>query len=238
MDLKQQAARKALEFVQSGMVLGLGTGSTTACFVDLLGEMLSTGGLQKIMGVSTSQATADQASRLGIPLTSLSDHSNLDLAVDGADEVDVHLDLIKGLGKALLREKFVEIHTRRLIIIVDESKLVTRLGQRDALPVEIIPFEWMVSVDWLNTLGCHAELWRDEGGEPFITDNGNYLARCWFGPRDEKGRLQGIPDPHALACQLAERPGIVEHGLFLKMASEVIVAGANGIRLLERINES
>lgn len=238
MDLKQQAARKALEFVQSGMVLGLGTGSTTACFVDLLGEMLSTGGLRNIMGVSTSQATADQARRLGIPLTSLNDHSNLDMAVDGADEVDVHLDLIKGLGKALLREKFVEIHTRRLIIIVDESKLVTRLGQRGALPVEIIPFEWMVSVDWLNTLGCHTELWRDESGEPFITDNGNYLARCWFGPRDDQGRLQGIPDPRALACQLANRPGIVEHGLFLNMASEVIVAGANGIRLLERKNES
>lgn len=238
MDLKQQAARKAMEFVQSGMVLGLGTGSTTACFVDLLGGMLRSGGLRNIMGVPTSQATADQARRLEIPMTNLSDHSNLDLAVDGADEVDVHLDLIKGLGKALLREKFVEIHTRRLIIIVDESKLVTRLGQRDALPVEIIPFEWMVSVDWLNTLGCHAELWRDKSGEPFITDNGNYLARCWFGPRDDQGRLQGIPDPHALACQLAERPGIVEHGLFLNMASEVIVAGANGIRLLERKNES
>ena len=234
MDLKQQAAQKALEYVQSGMVLGLGTGSTTACFVDLLAEKLKLGGLVDIQGVPTSKATTAQAIRLGIPLTSLSEHSPLDLAVDGADEVDIHLDLIKGLGKALLREKFIEIHARRLIIIVDESKLVNCLGQRDALPVEIIPFEWQVSVSWLNTLGCQADLWCNDDGEPIVTDNGNYLARCWFGPRNEQGKLLGITDAHGLARQLADRPGIVEHGLFLEMATSVIVSGSGGVRILER----
>lgn len=234
MDLKKQAAQKALEAVQNGMVLGLGTGSTTANFIDLLGEKLNSGGLRDICAVPTSKTTAAQATSLGIPLARLSDHVKLDLVVDGADEVDRNLDMIKGLGKALLREKFVEIHTQHLIIIVDESKLVSRLGQRGALPIEIVQFEWRVSVNWLNSLGCVAELWRDESGEPYITDNGNYLARCWFGSKDAQGRYQGIPDPGGLADLLAQRPGIVEHGLFLDMASEVIVAGKDGIWSVER----
>jgi ribose 5-phosphate isomerase A len=233
MDLKQQAAQEALQFVQSGMVVGLGSGSTAVLFVNLLGEKMRLGGLSDILGVPTSERTAKQARWLGIPLTTLAEHSFLDLAVDGADEVDPNLDLIKGLGKALLREKMVEVHARQFIVIVDESKLVKRLGTRDALPVEIIRFEWQASLNWLNSLGCQAELWTDEAGAPYVTDNGNYLARCWFGERGQPGGLRGIPDVDHLARLLSERPGIVEHGLFLRMATRVIVAGNAGITTLE-----
>jgi ribose 5-phosphate isomerase A len=234
MNLKLQAAQQALDLLQNGMVVGLGSGSTASLFVSMLGESLRTGRLFDIIGIATSQTTADLAHSLDIPLTSLAEHSTIDLAVDGADEVDPNLDLIKGLGKALLREKMVEVHARRFVVIVDESKLVPKLGTRDALPVEIVQFEWQASLRWLNTLGCRAELWRNELSEPYVTDNGNYLARCWFeGPGSERV-LSGILDPALLARQLADFPGIVEHGLFLGMANQVIVAGTNGIRILER----
>jgi ribose 5-phosphate isomerase A len=130
------------------------------------------------------------------------------------------------LGKALLREKIIEIHARRFIVIVDESKLVNALGSRVPLPVEIVPFETQVHIRWLNSLGCRAEQWYEETGTPVITDNGNYLARCWFSP--------AIPDPYKLAQDLNYQPGIVEHGLFLDLASEVIVAGKNGVRIITR----
>jgi ribose 5-phosphate isomerase A len=224
-NLKQQAARQALKHVRNGMVLGLGTGSTAGYFVDLLGEALRSGAVHDIVGVPTSEATAARARALGIPLTTLADHPHLDMAVDGADEVDPNLNLIKGLGRALLREKIVEIHAERFLVVVDESKMVQHLGQ-GPLPVEIVRFEAGTHVQWLNTLGCRAELWLEDDGSPIVTDNGNYLARCWF--------QGGIADVHALARRLADRPGIVEHGLFLDMASAVIVAGAEGIRLLER----
>jgi ribose 5-phosphate isomerase A len=234
MDQKLQAAQKALDLLESGMVLGLGSGSTTACFIDLLGKKIQAGGLKDICGVPTSRLTADRAAEWGIPLVSLAEHAVLDLAIDGADEVDPNLDLIKGLGKALLREKLIEIHARRFVVIVDESKLVSRLGTRDALPVEILPFEWQASLRWLNSLGCRAELWCKPDGEPFITDNGNYIARCWFIDPDQPNRLVGIKNSGELAQLLADRPGIIEHGLFLGMADQVIVAGEQGIRVLER----
>lgn len=225
MNLKQQAARRALDFVRSGMVLGLGTGSTTGYFVDLLGQRLKTGELQGIVGVPTSEGTAQRARALGIPLTTLFDHPALDVAVDGADEVDPDFNLIKGLGRACLREKIVEIHARRFVVIVDESKLVARLG-RGPLPVELVQFEAATNVRWLNSLGCRAEQWLEEDGSPVVTDNGNFLARCYF--------PNGIPDVPALADTLANRPGIVEHGLFLNMANDVIVAGSEGVYELER----
>lgn len=226
-ELRKQAARQALNEVRSGMLLGLGTGRTTAHFIGFLGEALRQGVLADIAGVPTSEATASQACRLGIPLTSLSEIESLDLAVDGADEVDPQLNLIKGLGRALLREKMVEIHARRLVIVVDESKLVAQLGQTVPLPVEITPFEAGASVRWLASLGCRAELWLEDDGSPAVTDNGNYLARCWFS--------QGIDDPAGLANLLSQRPGIVEHGLFLNMASKVIVATEQGIEFRERV---
>ena len=225
MNLKEQASARALDYVQSGMALGLGTGSTTTYFVNLLGEKLQKGALHDIIGVPTSESTAALARKLGIPLTTISENPVLDLAVDGADEVDPALNLIKGLGRAALREKIVEIHASRLVIIVDESKLVQRLG-RGPLPVEIIRFEADAHMAWLRTLGCRAELWLEEDGSPVITDNGNYLVRCWF--------ENGITDAYELAQTLSSRPGIVEHGLFLDMADEVIVAGSEGIRVLKR----
>jgi ribose 5-phosphate isomerase A len=211
------------------MTLGLGSGSTSACFVDLLGEQFRSGALQGIRGVPTSESTAQRARSWGIPIISLSathpgGKPHLDLAVDGADEVDPDLNLIKGLGRALLREKIVEMHAQRFIVIVEETKLVSRLGSRGPLPVELIQFEADVHVGWLNSLGCRAELWREDDGTPVVTDNGNYLARCWFDG--------GIPDVHALAHKLTDRPGIVGHGLFLDMAHQVIVAGERGVRII------
>lgn len=233
-DLKSQAARQALAYIKSGMVLGLGSGSTSHIFVNLLGQAYQSGSLRDIWGVPTSQSTAKLAEKWGIPLVSLADKPFLDLAIDGADEVDPQLNLIKGLGKALLREKMVEVHARQFLVIVDESKLVKRLGTRGPLPIEMIQFEWRSSVSWLNSLGCRAELWRLENGEPAMTDNGNYLALCWFEHGSSKDKLTGIADVYALARQLADRPGIVEHGLFLDMATRVIVAGHRGISTLER----
>ncbi|RUA16645.1 MAG: ribose 5-phosphate isomerase A [Clostridia bacterium] len=224
---KQEAARYALSLVQEEMIVGLGTGSTTAFFVHYLGEALQQGRLKNITGVPTSERTAQQARELGIPLTTLDDVSKLDLAVDGADEVDPDLNLIKGLGKALLREKMVEIHTHHFWVIVDESKRVQRLGEHVPLPVEIVQFAAQTTVRWLNTLeDCRAELWRQENGAPWVTDNGNFLARCWF--------PHGISDPERLAATLAARPGVVEHGLFLNMASGVIIAGKEGVQVVEK----
>lgn len=231
MNLKQLAARRALDFVADGMVLGLGSGTTTAYFIDLLGEKISRGELHGILGVPTSEATARQARQVGIPLTSLSalisgpGMPTIDLAVDGADEVDPQLNLIKGLGRALLREKIVESHARCFIVIVDESKCVSRLG-RGPLPLEIVPFEAALHVHWLNMLGCRAELWLEQDGTPARTENGNYLARCWF--------PDGIHDVRGLARALADHPGIIENGLFLDMASVVIIAGKEGITMRER----
>lgn len=226
MNLKLQAAQYALDYVQPDMILGLGSGSTTEYFIDLLGERYQTGSLKGIQTVPTSKATAKQARAWGIPVTSLSENPVLDLAVDGADEVDPQLNLIKGLGKALLREKVVEIRARSLIIVVDESKLVLCLGEKVPLPVEIIKFEAHAHMVWLSTLGCHTEQFCEENGSPVVTDNGNYLVGCYF--------ENGIAEPHQLARVLADQPGIVEHGLFLDLASQVIVAGLSGVRILER----
>lgn len=226
MNLKQEAARHALDLVRDGMVLGLGTGSTSAFFINGLAEMIAEEKLKDISAVPTSEATATRLRKLGVPLTTLAEHTQLDLAVDGADEVDPQLNLIKGLGRALLREKMVEVHAERLVIIVDESKIVTRLG-RGPLPVEITPFEAQAQVLWLESLGCRAELWHEDDGSVVVTDNCNNLVRCWF--------EDGIADAYALARILADRPGIIEHGLFLDMAEQVIIAGMDGVRILERM---
>ena len=222
---KRAAAEKALDYVQSGMALGLGTGSTIAHFLDLLGERLHSGALDDIRGVPTSEHTAQRARELGIELTTLTKTPHLDLAVDGADEVDDELNLIKGLGRALLREKIVATSAARFVLIVDESKLVLRLG-RGPLPVEIVPFEARAHVRWLRSLCSRAELWLEDDGAKAVTDNGNYLARCHF--------ENGIEDAVVLARALADRPGIVEHGLFLHMASEVVIAGSAGVQVRQR----
>jgi ribose 5-phosphate isomerase A len=207
------------------MVLGLGTGSTTAFFIDMLAERIAAGTLKDIYAVPTSEVTAARLRQLGVPLTTLAECIHLDLAVDGADEVDPQLNLIKGLGRALLREKIVEIHAEQLIVITDESKIVPRLG-RGPLPIEVTPFGAQAQVVWLEALGCHAELWYEDDGSLIVTDNKNNLVRCWFD--------DGIADAYTLSRTLADRPGIVEHGLFLDMADRVIIAGTEGIRTLVR----
>ncbi len=219
MNLKELAAKEALNYVKSGMVLGLGTGSTVKFFTEMLGAALKDGSIKNIIAVPTSKDTENLANQLGIPLGSLDDHQVLDLAVDGADEVDPNLNLIKGLGKALLREKIVESHAKHFIVVVDESKMVEKLG-KGPLPVEIVKFGAKATVSWLNTLeGCVAEQWM-ENGQPAETDNGNYLAKCTF--------KDGISDVYVLASELAQWPGIVEHGLFLDMAKTVIIGREKG----------
>ena len=225
-DLKRAAARRALDEVAGGMVLGLGSGSTVRHFMALLAVALRAGDLDDIRGVPTSEPTAALARELGIPLTSLTETGRVDLVVDGADEVDPALDLIKGWGRALLREKIVAVHADRVVIVVDESKLVPQLGTTGPVPLEILPFEAAAHVRWLATVGDRAELWLEEDGRPIVTDNGNYLARVWFDG--------GISDPVAIARRFADRPGVLEHGLFLGLVGAVVVAGPGGVRVLER----
>ncbi len=224
--LKQQAASQVLAFIQSGMIVGLGAGSTALLAVQGLAEALARGELADILGIPCSSVIEAEARRLGIPLTTLEDHPVIDLTFDGADEVDPDLNLIKGGGGALVREKIVAQASRREIIVVDESKLSPMLGTRWALPVEVVPFGWGSQAAYLESLGARIRLRLGDGAaEPFITDQGNYILDCDFGP---------IADPVGLGARLDARTGIVGHGLFLGLATDVIVAGASGVRHLRR----
>ena len=226
--LKQKAAHRAVEFVDSGMVVGLGTGSTTAFAVTRIGERLKSGDLKNIVGIPTSIRTEKLALELGIPLCGLGDQPRIDVTIDGADEVDPDLNLIKGGGGALLREKVVAQASRQNIIIIDESKLSPRLGTRWALPVEVIPFAVTSEEKFLKSLAPAVNLRTDDTGQPFQTDQNNFILDANFGE---------MADPKGLALKLNERAGIVEHGLFLDLASDVIVAAENGIRHLKRKGE-
>src|SRR5207247_2634660 len=218
--LKRNAAEAALKYVKPGMVLGLGTGSTARHFLEGLSRLIGSG--MEVKAVPTSFATAEAAKRLGIPLTSLEEHVRLDLCVDGADEVDPRLDLIKGLGGALFREKIVAAASKRFIVIVDDSKLVSRLGTKAPVPVEVHPFGWKAAASALEALGATVEL-RRRDSETVRTDNGNNLLDARFGP---------IKAPSKLAIGIAAIPGVVGHGLFLGMADAVLVASATGVRTL------
>jgi ribose 5-phosphate isomerase A len=226
--LKKQAAERAVEFVESGMVVGLGSGSTTLYAVRRIGELLREGQLTDIVGVPTSEATDAEARRLGIPLTTLETSPVIDLTIDGADEVAPNFDLIKGGGGALLREKIVAQASLREIIVVDESKLSPALGTKFPVPVEVIPFGWIPEGNYLASLGAEVKLRQLAGGEPFVTDQGNRILDARFGP---------IEKPTALAAKLVARAGIVEHGLFLGLATDVVVAGPDGVRSLERAGQ-
>jgi ribose 5-phosphate isomerase A len=219
--LKEQAAGQALTYLQSCMVVGLGYGSTAILAVRGLAERLARGELADIQAIPCSRATEAEARRLGIPLTTLEDHPVIDLTLDGADEVDPTLNLIKGGGGALLREKIVAQASRREIIMVDESKLSPAVGTRWAVPVEVIPFGWRTQVAYLESLGAQVRLRRIAGDVPFTTDQDNYILDSNFGP---------IHDPASLAARMDARTGIVAHGLFLGLATDVIVAGASGIQ--------
>ena len=217
------AAEKAVEFVQDGMKIGLGTGSTAAFAIDAIGRLVKDG--YDILAVPTSIASEKQARDLGIPLTTLEEAGTLDITIDGADEVDGNLDLIKGMGGALLREKIVAYSTRQEIIIVDDSKVVRELGTKFPLPVEVVQFSHGRTRMFMEELGCRAEL--RGGATPFVTDNGNYIYHLHF--------ERGIRDPYELQRKLDDIPGVVETGLFLKMAKKVVVASENEIRVMERV---
>ena len=222
---KQAASDMAVEFVRPGMVVGLGAGSTATLAVRRLGEWYKAGRLPGIVGIPCSKQTAEEAARLGLPLATLEDHPVIDLTIDGADEVDPDLNLIKGGGGALLREKIVAQATLREIIVVDDSKLSPALGTRWAVPVEVIPFGWGSQAVFLQSLHAQVKVRLGEDGLPYKTDQGNLILDCHFGP---------LLDPAGLAVLLKGRAGIVEHGLFIGLASEVIVAGKDGCRHLTR----
>jgi ribose 5-phosphate isomerase A len=224
--LKAAAAARAAEFVSSGTVIGLGTGSTVRPLLALLGARLAAGALRDVMAVPTSEDTATRCRALGIPLTTLDEHPNPTLAIDGADEVGPGLDLIKGLGGALLREKLVARAAKRFIVIADASKRVRRLGTRAPVPVEVIPFGWTTHLPFFERLGARPALRRTADGEPYRTDGAHYVVDCAF--------PSGLRDPRAVARALATRPGIVEDGLFLRMAHVAFIAGASGVRRITR----
>jgi len=223
--LKKLAGEKAVEYVESGMVVGLGYGSTAIHALRLIGELIRQGELEGIQAIPTADLIAEEARRAGIPLTSLEEHPRIDVTIDGADEVDPGLNLIKGGGGALLREKIVAQATTLYIIVIDEQKLSPILGTNFDLPVEIIPFGRRPLEEYLRSLGAEPQLRTKTDGKSFVTDNGNYILDCHFGP---------IDDPYALSVELKNKAGTVEHGLFLDLASEVIIAAEDGIRSLKR----
>ena len=222
-ELKRQAAERAVGFVASGMVVGLGTGSTAVHVVRRIGALLAEGRLARITGIATSEATAAEAARCGVPLATLDDYPMVDITLDGADEIDPSLNLIKGLGGALLREKIVAAASRRLVIVADESKRVARLGARAPVPVEVVPFARRPVSDYLAALGARV-VERRRDGRLFVTDEGNVILDCHFGE---------LADPWTLAERIRARPGVVEHGLFLGMVTAAVVAGRQGVIVLE-----
>lgn len=221
--MKRAAAQRAVAEVEPGMVLGLGSGSTAEIAVELLAVRVAAG--LRIVGIPTSGRTRMLAERLGITLTGFDAHAHIDLAIDGADQVEHGtLNLIKGLGGALLREKIVAAAARRMIVIVDRSKLVSRLGGQTPLPVEIASFGWPSTLERLDAAGFRPVL-RKVDGAPFVTDGGNHVADC---------AVVTIADPAKLAAELHAIVGVVETGLFIGMASKVVVGGPQGIEELER----
>lgn len=229
-ELKKQAAWKAVDYVKSGMVVGLGTGSTAAFAVDRIGDLLKTGGLKNIIGVPTSIRTFEQAKSLGIPLATLDEQPHIDVAIDGADEVDPNLDVVKGRGGALLREKMVELASDLFVCIVDDTKMVTGLGgSKLAMPIEIIQFCHKYTLQRLAKLpqlaGCEAKL-RMNGDKPYVTDNHNFIVDLYF--------QTPIKDGHAAAKAILDVDGVVEHGLFMDMVDVCIVAGKTGVDVLLR----
>jgi ribose 5-phosphate isomerase A len=219
---KEAAARASLQFVQDGTVVGLGTGSTAAYFIKLLGERVQKG--LRVRGIPTSVRSRDLAQSLGIPLTTLDECQEIAVTVDGADEVDPQLRLIKGGGGALLREKIVASATQQLVIVADASKQVQKLG-KFPLPVEVIRFSQALVAKRIAALGADVSLRTDSAGQPYVTDENNHILDCHFGE---------IADADSLARQLSDMPGVVEHGLFIGMASVVLFARGSEIVELRR----
>lgn len=226
-ELKKVAAYKAVDFIESGMVVGLGTGSTAKHAIDRIGDLLQQGVLTNIIGIPTSMKTNEQALSLNIPLSDLETHPVLDLTIDGADEVDPDLNLVKGRGGSLLREKMIECASKKFVVIVDESKMVDHIGGSGlAMPVEVVPFCWKFTAKKLELLfeesECVAKIRTcSNTGDVYVTDNSNYTIDLYF--KKEIGDLKAASDA------MLRIPGVVDHGLFLDMATTVIVAGDRGV---------
>ena len=219
--LKQAAARRAVELVEDGMVLGLGTGSTAGFVIEELATRIREG--LRVVAIPTSEHTAELARRLGIALATLGEHRRLDLAIDGADEVErASLNLIKGHGGALLREKIVAAASDRFVVVVDDDKLVDRLGERFPVPVEVVQFGWQATAAGLEKLGAVPEL-RQTDGRAFVTDGGNFILDCRFGTLD---------DAQALECRINMIVGVVENGLFIGRTSRVVIGTERGVEIL------
>ncbi|MDD5712327.1 MAG: ribose-5-phosphate isomerase RpiA [Smithellaceae bacterium] len=223
--LKRQAAHHAAGFVESGMVLGLGHGSTAFFALQRIAALIRSGKLRNVVGIPCSREVARSAREMGIPLTSLNSHPRIDLTIDGADEVDPALNLIKGRGGAMMREKIVAAASVREVIVVDEGKLSPVLGMSAPVPCEVAPFGWETQFSFLEELGAKPTARRNDAGRLFKTDQGNLILDAKF---------ETISHPATLARRLEKRAGIVAHGLFIGMATEVIVAGAKGLRCLKR----
>lgn len=226
--LKRAAAEAAVALVEDGMIVGLGTGSTAAFAVEALARRHGQG--LRFVGIPSSERTRAQAAAAGIPLTSFAEHRRIDLTIDGADEVERGtLNLVKGLGGALLREKIVAAASRRLAIIVDGAKLVDRLGTQAPVPVEVVTFGWEVTQAALEALGAGARLRLTPNGGPFVTDSGNHILDCSFGP---------ITDPAGLEQRIGRIVGVVESGLFIGRAGPVFVADSAGVHRLDRSGQA
>lgn len=221
--LKRAAAERAVMEVEDGMVLGLGSGSTAAFALEALARRVRKG--LRVAGIPTSAKTAALARRLGVPLTRFAEHGRIDVTIDGADQVERGaLNLVKGLGGALLREKIVASASRRMIVVVDETKLVERLGGDKPLPVEIVAFGWQTVFERLTAIGCGPRL-RSAEDKPFVTDGGNHIADC---------AVAAITDPAGLEARLSSIVGVVESGLFIGLASMIVVGRASGVEVIER----
>jgi ribose 5-phosphate isomerase A len=224
-ELKRLAGARAAEMIDDGMVVGLGTGSTVNHLLDAIAARRAAGELGRIVGIPTSEETRRRSEALGIPLTDFARHPTLDLALDGTDEFDPELNLIKGLGGALLREKLVASASRRFVVLADDSKRVERLGTRSPLPVEVDPFGAPLVDHFLRSLGCAPRLRLAPSGEMLTTDGGHVIFDCHF--------EAGIEDPHELALRLDRQPGVFEHGLFLRMTERVVLAAAGGVEIVQ-----
>lgn len=225
MSPKQRAAEAALEHVKDGMLVGLGTGSTADLFIQALASALKAGRLHGIRGIPTSTQSERRARQLGVPLTVMDGTTQPDVTIDGADEIAPNLDLIKGLGGALLREKIVAQNSKRLIIIADASKAVSVLGTKAPLPVEVAAFGYECHEPFLRSLGCTPKLRQTTGGMAFVTDNGNHIYDC---------RFERIDDPRAVESAVLLRSGIVDCGLFVAIAHLALIADDSGVRELRR----
>ncbi len=222
-EFKRQAAEHAVGFVRSGMAVGLGTGTTAIHATRRIAALIREGALTGIVGFATSRSVGEEAARLGIPMLGDDLPRALDLTIDGADEIDPELNLIKGGGGALLREKIAAQASAREVIVADEGKLSPRLGTRWAVPVEVLAFGWQAQMRFLSGLGARVVVRQAAGGGMFRTDQGNMVLDCGFGP---------IGDSVGLAREIDARAGIVAHGLFLGLAQEVVVAGSDGVRVI------